>query len=122
MPQIPATTLLPALRLSIGLGGWAAPSLVAKSFGFRCDAQDAYVLRLFASRDVALAAGSLVGPAKSRRMWWQIGLACDTADAAASIIGLREGGPKLGMTLATAVAVGAAGLGVAALLSDPKAA
>ena len=120
MPQIPATTLLPALRLSIGLGGYVAPTLVAKSFGFRCDAQDAYVLRLFASRDVALAVGSLVGPAKSRRMWWQIGLVCDTADAAASIIGLRDGGPKFGMVMATAVAAGAAGLGVAALLGNPK--
>ena len=118
MTGIPASKLLPAIRLSIGIGGWATPKLTAKVFGFRCDVQDAYVLRLFAARDAALAIGVLVGPTESRRMWWQLGVLCDAADTAASTIGLREGGPKRGMIMATAVGATAVGLGLAALAED----
>ncbi len=121
MSQIPASKLLPPVRFAIGAGGWASPALISKIFGFANDPQDAYVLRLFAIRDVMLGVSVLVGTPESKRLWFKLGIACDACDAAASTIGLRAGGPKRGMIMATATALSAVGLGLAALTEDLEA-
>ncbi len=120
MPTDPAK-ILSTLRTAIGVGAWMAPNTTARLFGLdpAGNPQLAYMARLFGARDVALAVGTGQTTGPSRRVWWQIGIAVDLADAAAAYLGGRDG------TLSTfsAVAVGstalaAAGLGVAAMQAD----
>jgi hypothetical protein len=115
MPAIPASKLLPPVRFAIGVGGWATPTLICALFGFEDDPQDVYVLRLFAIRDLMLGVSVLAGSPESRKLWWKLGIICDSCDAAASVIGLRAGGPRRGLIMATATAVTAIGLGVKGL-------
>ncbi len=107
-----------ATRTSIGAGTWLAPRLSGRLFGLDAEAnpQLPYVGRLFGVRDVALAAGAQLSAGESRRLWLQIGIACDAADAAAGIIAGRNGElSKLSTVLVTAPALLAIALGVAAL-------
>jgi hypothetical protein len=67
-------------------------------------------------RDLALGIGMLMAKGSARRTWLQLGLLCDTADAAAAGIGHRDGyldGQTAIMLAAPAVA--AVGMGAAAL-------
>jgi hypothetical protein len=111
---------LPGLRLAIGIGAWTAPGLTGKLFGFdlSSDQQSTYFGRLFAIRDVALGIGALTTTGETRRLWWQLGVLCDVADAAAGMLGVRGGIPKRAGVPATLVAVGAAGMGIAALAAQ----
>ena len=113
--------ILTTLRFIVGGSSWLAPDLAGKAFGLDSDAnpQSSYVGRLFARRDAALGVGLVATEGDARRLWWQIGIACDVADAAAGVIARKQGrlpGPAAVMVTATALA--AAGLGAAALAAD----
>ncbi len=120
MPTEPAK-LLSATRTVIGVSAWAAPGVTGRLFGLdpAANPQMSYMARLFGVRDVALAVGTTQTTGPSRRVWWQIGIACDLADAVAAYLGKRNGS----LSTVTALAAGgtalvAAGLGVAAMQAD----
>jgi hypothetical protein len=109
---------LTSLRLAIGTGAWIAPRLAGRVFGLdpAANPQLPYVGRLFGVRDVALAVGVQVTEGESRRLWLQLGLACDLADAVAGLVAGRNGSlSPLATVLVTAPAVAAAGLSAMAL-------
>lgn len=113
----PANAIV-AIRSNIGLGAWLAPRLAGRLFGLDAEAnpQLPYVGRLFGVRDVALGAGVALSSGSARRLWLQIGLACDAADAAAGLIAGRNGEiSKVSTFLVTAPALMGIGLGLAAL-------
>jgi hypothetical protein len=113
-----ALKTLAGVRMAIGLGAWATPRLAGKLFGLDAQAnpQSPYLARLFGVRDLALAWGALGAQGSARRQWLLAGLACDTADAVAGVVGGRAGYlPKLTSVLVSGTAVSAAVLGVAAL-------
>lgn len=119
------TQAIVGLRSALGIGVWVAPRLAGRLFGLdpKGNPQLSYVGRLFGVRDVALAYGLATSSGPERTLWLRIGLACDIADAAAGVLGGRSGDlPKLAMVLVTGTALGAAGLGVAAMLSGEPAA
>src|SRR3954464_15628495 len=116
----PAQTLS-TLRFIIGGSSWLAPNLAGKLFGMDPDAnpQAAYLGRLFGVRDFMLGVGVRTGDTASRRLWWQVGIACDVADAAAGYLALRNGSlPKHSAVMVTGTALLAAGLGAAALSAE----
>jgi hypothetical protein len=110
--------VLIGLRASIGAGAWIAPGMAGRLFGLDASAnpQLPYVGRLFGVRDVALAAGLHFSSGQSRRLWLQLGILCDVADAVAGILAGRHGQiSKLSTILVTAPAVLGIRLGVAGL-------
>lgn len=109
--------LLAALR-SIGGGAFLLPRLAVKTFGLPEDAHASYLVRLFAARNIALTAGLLASRGKARRLWWQVGVACDLLDAGAGVLGLREGKERSSALVDTTASVLATGLGVAGLVVD----
>jgi hypothetical protein len=118
-----AEQALIGVRSTIGVGVWAAPRLAGRLFGLdpKGNPQLPYVGRLFGVRDLALAYGLATSSGPQRTEWLRIGLACDLADAAAGVLGRRSGAlPKLATVLVTGTALTAAGLGVAAMLSDEQ--
>jgi hypothetical protein len=117
MPQITPQQALPAIRLAIGAGAYAFPDLTGTIFGFNIKGNHEAVFmgRLFGVRDVALGVGVLAAKGDDKRLWWQLGILCDVADAAAGILGLKAGAPKRGNIMATATALSAVGIGIAAL-------
>ena len=67
-------------------------------------------------RDVALGAGLRFSNGQSRRLWLQLGIACDAADAVAGLIAGRNGQlSKVSTVLVTAPALLGIALGVAGL-------
>ncbi|MCW3067157.1 MAG: hypothetical protein JWN32_4329 [Solirubrobacterales bacterium] len=115
------TKQLGALRAAIGVGAWAAPDTTGKLFGLDPvgNPQASYLARLFGVRDIALAAGTLGTDGASRKLWLQLGIACDVADAAAGVLARRKGVlPAWSAVLVTATAVGAAVTGVLALREE----
>ena len=117
----PPSQVLSGLRVAIGAGAWAAPNTTGKLFGLDPgnNPQAAFLARLFGVRDVALGVGTTATTGSSRRMWWQLGIACDLLDAAAAALAARNGTvPKAAAVMAGATALAAVGLGVAALASD----
>ena len=113
-----AANTLVAIRSNIGLGAWLAPRLSGRLFGLDAEAnpQLPYVGRLFGVRDVALGAGVALTSGSARRLWLQVGLACDAADAAAGLIaGRNKEQSPLSTVLVTAPALMGIGLGLAAL-------
>lgn len=120
MPTEPAK-ILSSLRVAIGAGAWLTPSIAARVFGLSVadNPQMPYMARLFGIRDVALAVGTTQTTGPSRRVWWQIGIACDLADAGAAYLGGRDGSlSKFTAVAAGGTAVAAAALGVAAMQTD----
>jgi hypothetical protein len=109
--------LLGALRLP-GAGAFAMPRLATRVLSLERGPHSAYLVRLFAARNVALTAGLLLSAPPARRLWWQTGIACDALDVAAGLLALREGKAR-GSAF---VDVGAAGLatmlGLAGLRAD----
>lgn len=120
MPTEPAK-LLSAIRLGVGVSAWLTPGLAGRVFGLDPSAnpQLSYMARLFGVRDVALAVGTNQTTGPSRRVWWQIGIACDVLDAVAAYLGARNGSlSKFTALTAGGTAVAAAALGVAAMQAD----
>ena len=121
MPTAQPAQTLSTLRFAIGAGAWFTPNLSAKIFGLDPDAnpQAAYLGRLFGVRDFMLGVGVRTGDTASRRLWWQVGIACDVADAAAGYLAGRNGSlPKHAAVMVTGTAIVAAGLGAAALAAE----
>ncbi len=120
MPTEPAK-ILSGIRLGVGAGAWIAPGVAGRVFGLSPadNPQLAYMARLFGARDVALAIGTNQTTGPSRRVWWQIGIATDLADAVAAYLGARNGTLST-FTAVTAggTAIAAAALGVAAMQAD----
>lgn len=109
---------LAGIRAVIGVLTWLAPRLAARLFGIDPDAnpQLPYVARLFAIRDLALAAGLQSSSGDALRLWVRIGMACDAADAAAGLLAGRRGElSKLSTALVTGPALGGVQLGTAVL-------
>ena len=109
---------LAGLRIVIGLLSWFAPNLAGSLFGLdvKKNKQAPYLARLFGVRDVALGVGTLMASGEARRTWLQMGLLCDTADAAAAGIGHKDGYLDAQTAIMVAApAVAAVGLGAAAL-------
>lgn len=135
LPALPSTSALPALppvpawvpitpfqakvtlmsiRSLIGVLGWLAPNLSAKVFGID-PAQNPsapYLGRLFAARELALVAPLLSEDADVQRRSLHVGMAVDTADAAASVAaGVRGTLPKRAAVMTGLTAVAAVLLG-----------
>jgi hypothetical protein len=108
------TKILPGIRLAIGAGMWAAPELTGKAFfaNLKGNHEAVFLGRLFGIRDVAFGIGQLTS---SGGAWWQLGVVCDLADAAAAVMTIRAGGPKVTGVLAGATAISAAAMGIATL-------
>lgn len=115
---IDATKALPALRIGVGVLSLAAPGLAARSFGMdlRSNPQAGYMARLFGVRDIALAVGLLAAPAGQRKLWLQIGAACDAVDVLSAAAETRAGRvPTMTGVLGGAAAVAATAMGLQAL-------
>jgi hypothetical protein len=113
-----ARTTLTGIRTLVGAGTWVAPRLSGSLFGLdvKANPQLPYVARLFAIRDLALAAGVQSSDGDAMRSWVQIGIACDAADAAAGILAGRRGElSRLSTVLVTATALMGVGLGISVL-------
>jgi hypothetical protein len=120
----PPSRILSSLRVAIGVGAWATPNLTGRLFGLdpKGNPQSAFLARLFGVRDIALGVGTTATSGGSRRMWWQLGIACDLMDAAAAALAARNGTvPKAAAIMAGGTALAAAGLGAAALAGDDAA-
>jgi hypothetical protein len=118
MPQINAII---GLRAAVGAGAWLTPNLAGRLFGLDPvgNPQLPYIGRLFGIRDVALAAGLAQSSGEDRKLWLQLGMLCDAADAVAGLLAGRSGQlSKLSTVLVTAPAVMGIGLGVAALQAE----
>ncbi|HYI37026.1 MAG TPA: hypothetical protein VEX39_10495 [Thermoleophilaceae bacterium] len=109
---------LAGLRIVIGVLSWVAPNLAGTLFGLdvKKNKQAPYLARLFGVRDIALGVGTLMSTGAARRTWLQMGLVCDTADAAAAGIGHHDGYLDAQTAIMVAApAVAAVGMGAAAL-------
>ncbi|MHB8658079.1 MAG: hypothetical protein ACYC91_09015 [Solirubrobacteraceae bacterium] len=116
MPALKPTTTLPALRVALGAGAWALPELTGKAFGIEMsDSQNVLLGRLFGVRDLVLGIGTLAAKRDGRLLWWQMGILCDLADAAAAILWIRSSGPNRANLMTVLTAVGAVAAGVATL-------
>ena len=106
--------MLSAGRAAIGAGAWLAPGPAARLLGLDAGAEPrlALLVRLFAIRDLALAAGLRLSHGQSRRLWLGLGIVADAADAAAGVLASRGGDTTLRVT---APALAGVGMGVAAL-------
>jgi hypothetical protein len=111
--------LLSSGRAAVGVGGWLAPRLSGRLLGLDgpSAAQARLVVRLFAVRDLALAAGLQLSRGESRRLWLQLGIACDAADGVASLL---AGAEQRSMLALTGPALLGVGLGVAALQAGDR--
>jgi hypothetical protein len=113
--------LLGALRLP-GAGAFLAPRLATRVLSLPEGPHSAYLVRLFAARNVALAAGLLLSGPPARRLWWQAGVVCDALDAGAGLLALREGKPRSAALVDVGAASVATALGLAGLLANRGAA
>jgi hypothetical protein len=79
-----------AFRAVGGLSGWVAPNLLARVYGGSEPDPDVLLWsRLASGRELALALGPVLGEREERRRWLMLGLACDFADMAATLLGSR---------------------------------
>ena len=80
-----------AFRAFGGASFWIAPDLTARAYRSGPVARDRLSARLAGAREVALALGPLLSDGEDRSRWLRLGLACDFADALATLIGRRRG-------------------------------
>ena len=109
---------LAGLRAAVGVSAWAAPDFSGRLLGLdpAANPQASYLGRLFGVRDLVLGIGTMRAEGDARKLWLQAGIACDAADAAASLLGRRNGTLSTFTGVGTAViALAAVGMGVAAL-------
>lgn len=105
-------------RLGIGVAAMAAPDQAARLFQLDAAAnpQLPYMTRLFASREIAFGAITLLARGRARRHLTLVGVAVDAADCAAGYLGMaggqvsRKAGLGLMVPAAGAVVAGLAGL------------
>src|SRR5438067_693587 len=79
-----------AFRAFGGASFWIAPDLTARAYRSGPVARDRLSARLAGAREVALALGPLLSDGEDRSRWLRLGLACDFADALATLIGRRR--------------------------------
>lgn len=118
-------SVLVGLRLAIGLGAWLTPRLAGRLFGLdpKGNPQSPYLARLFGIRDVALAVGLNRSQGESRKLFIQLGILCDGADALAGLIaGRRRYLNPFATVMVSATAVGAAVIGAGLLKTEEDAA
>ena len=107
-------------RAAIGTGAFLVPGLTGRLFGLNpaANPQAPFLSRLFASRDIALAAGLAASSDSDRARWLWAGIACDVADAVAAILARRGGQmTRFSSALITLTGLSGAATGVAALVS-----
>jgi hypothetical protein len=109
--------LLCALR-TVGAAAFLAPAVGARSFDIGDGAAETYLVRLFAARNVALTAGLLASRGQARRLWYQVGIACDVLDIGAGLLGLRAGKKPSSAAVDTGASLIATLLGVTGLLME----
>jgi hypothetical protein len=80
-------------RMTFGVAAWLAPRPVGKAVGLDMagNPQAAYLARVLAVRDFALAAGAYATDGEVQRQWLLAGLVCDSADALAGVAAGRGG-------------------------------
>jgi hypothetical protein len=108
-------------RIVIGAAALASPDLAGKLFRLDVPAnrQMPYMTRMFASREIALGAITLLAKGTARRKLIALGMAVDGADAFAGYDALRTGvvSQSVGVFL-TAPAVGAVVAGAIGLAAE----
>jgi hypothetical protein len=74
-------------RMTFGVAAWLAPRPVGEVLGLDMagNPQAAYLARVLAVRDIALACGAYGTDGEARRQWLLAGMACDSADTVAGI-------------------------------------
>jgi hypothetical protein len=106
-------------RIAIGATTLASPELAGKLFRLdtRANPQLPYMARMFASREIALGAVTLMSRGRSRRALAALGVAVDASDAYAGYEAGRTGAvTQQTSAFLTAPAVGAVLAGVVGLL------
>lgn len=110
-------------RIAIGTVSLLSPTLAARLFllDVGSNPQLGFMTRLFGAREVALGAVTLAASGSTRRNLVIAGIAVDGADAATGMVSARDGevGKVAGGGLA-AIALGAVGAGIAALVLSRK--
>lgn len=106
--------MLCALR-AVGGAAFLAPTIGARKLGVSDGADGSYLVRLFAARNVALAAGLMVSRGEARKLWYQAGIACDALDVAAGLLGFKEGKKPSSAAVDTGASVAALVIGLAGL-------
>ncbi len=117
--------VLVGLRLAIGIGAWLTPRLAGRLFGLdpKANPQSPYLARLFGIRDVALGIGLSQSSGESRKLFIQLGILCDGADALAGLMaGKRRYLNPFATLLVSATAVSAVALGAGLLKAEEDAA
>ena len=108
-------------RIALGVGALAAPATTARAFGLDPVANPQLTLfgRMFGAREIALGAVTLVARGRLRRNLTLVGIAVDGADAATGVLELAgDTVPKPSAGMLAAVALGAVGSGVVALVRN----
>ena len=114
--------LLSLLRLTTGTGAFAAPQLAARMLALEPGPASAYLVRLFAARNVVMGAGLVAAPASARPLLWRAGVCADALDLAAALLAMRAGKTRSSALVDAGASLFAAGLGLAGLHADRKAA
>jgi hypothetical protein len=86
-----AVQAISAFRAFGGTAFWIAPQLTARAYGGDTESGGRLTARLAGVRESAFAAGILLSEGEDRRRWLRLGLACDLADAVATVLGRRRG-------------------------------
>jgi hypothetical protein len=110
--------LLCTLRSGVGATAFLAPAVAARSFHIGDGADEAYLVRLFAARNLAFTAGLLASRGQARRLWYKAGIICDVLDIGAGLLGFRAGKKPSSAAADTGASLAATVLGVSALLVD----
>ena len=89
--NVPTVYAIGAFRTVGGLSAWVAPNVLARVYGGAGpDVESLLWSRLAGSRELALAVGPILSEREERRRWLLLGLACDFADMAATLVGNRR--------------------------------
>lgn len=80
-------------RITVGVGSWIAPAIASKAMGFYGppDGGQAYMLRLFGVREIALGVATARCASASQANLLAVGSTIDLADTLAAILGIRSG-------------------------------
>lgn len=113
--------LLSVVRLATGAGAFAAPQLAARILALEPGPASAYLVRLFAARNVAMGAGLLAAPDSARPVLWRAGVSADALDLAAALLAMRAGKERSSVLVDAGASLFTGGLGLAGLHADRKA-
>lgn len=109
--------LLTLLRLPGG-AAFALPRAGASTFGLEDGPRSRYLVRLFAARNLTLAAGLLLAEPRARAEWYRAAVLCDVLDVAAGVWSEAEGKPSAAARRDTAISATATILALAGLWRD----